>query len=703
MLEGLFSDSNSATNNGIAITGLPGAVFGTWQYRLAGTTIWKNVGAVSSYKALLLRGTDRIRFVPLANFDGNVSLQFRLWDRSFGAAGSLQNLALPGSVGGSTAFSLREGLATLEVTALNDRPILDTVGAPNLTKVIANTAPLGDLVSKWLGSTVTDPDSGASFGLALTAANNTNGSWEYRLFESGIWTPVGSVSTSSALLLRSVDRIRFVPNPDYVGIATASFRAWDQTVGASGDRVAIGPASTAFSLDSQTASVEVVDGSTGFGNQAPMLNALAVSNFTSILEDSINPAGDLIGAVLNGAISDPDQDALKGVAITGLNGTASGNWQYRLAGTTVWKTITQVSIANALQLRDTDNIRFLPSANFNGEVSLSYRAWDQTRGSAGKRANLSFTGATGGQTSFSASEATSRLLITPVNDRPVLNTAATPRFTSFSPPTIFPGDYVSQLVRNWATDVDGNSQVGIAITSAPSIGGTWYFLRDGAADYEIVGPVSATNALLLRPQDWLVFSPLASFRGTVSLSYRAWDQTSGVYGTKVNPIGTAFSTASDSAFLTINTTNDRPVLNTTLVPRVAGELPGSSTNQPITIGSLLANQVFDLDPNAKIGIALIGTTAPAGAWQFSTNGGITWSNVGAVSKIAALHLRSQDLLRFVPSGSFPTKATLTYLAWDQTRGTAGAKANTTLPGNTSVSLAAVVASLTINNAPEFLI
>src|SRR4029079_10737339 len=74
----------------------------------------------------------------------------------------------------------------------------------------------------------------------------------------------------------------------------------------------------------------------------------------------------------------------------------------------------------------TDNantrVRFVPNANFNGTVSgITFRAWDQTSGTAGATAN---TTTNGGTTAFSTATATASITVNSVNDAPVNNVPA---------------------------------------------------------------------------------------------------------------------------------------------------------------------------------------------------------------------------------------------------------------------------------------
>ncbi len=118
---------------------------------------------------------------------------------------------------------------------VNTAPVLS--GAENLTTIAEDpgTNP-GTQVSALLAGHVTDPDVGALSGIAVTAADNTNGSWQFSTDAGGTWNNLGSPSDTSARLLRSNDFVRFVPNADWNGTVNngLTFRAWDQTSGVNG-------------------------------------------------------------------------------------------------------------------------------------------------------------------------------------------------------------------------------------------------------------------------------------------------------------------------------------------------------------------------------------------------------------------------------------------------------------------------------------
>ena len=134
---------------------------------------------------------------------------------------------------------------------------------------------VGRVMSTFTGG-ITDVDSGASKGLAITGSNQTNGIWYYTRNEGTTWTAVGTVSNTSALLLadNASTRLYFAPNANYNGTSSAALtvRAWDQTSGTAGTKVstASNGGTTAFSSATDTVDVTVTA-----VNDAPTIASLS--------------------------------------------------------------------------------------------------------------------------------------------------------------------------------------------------------------------------------------------------------------------------------------------------------------------------------------------------------------------------------------------------------------------------------------------
>ena len=140
-------------------------------------------------------------------------------------------------------------------------------------------------------------------------------------------------------------------------------------------------------------------------------------------------------------------------------------------------------------------------------------------------------------------------------------------------------------------------------------------------------------------------------------------------------------------------------------PTLAGSYTfPASTTAGLRVADLLAGgavSAADADGDA-LGIAVTAVSG-AGTWHYSTDNA-NWSAVGTPSAASALLLDENSYLRYQPHGTTEETATLTFRAWDQSRGTASTNgslnsADTTVNGGSSAfSSATLVASLTVNQA-----
>ncbi|MCE9666121.1 VCBS domain-containing protein, partial [Halomonas sp. M5N1S17] len=137
--------------------------------------------------------------------------------------------------------------------------------------------------------------------------------------------------------------------------------------------------------------------------------------------------------------------------------------------------------------------------------------------------------------------------VTGTNDAPVIgNTDAITLYSVMEgsgEPEGNVGTLVSQLLAEAdVSDVDNNAQEGLALTST-SGDGTWWYTLNGGDNWQEVGAVSESQALLLAANDntLVYYEPGSGENG--SLEFRAWDQTNGVAGQKVSALETGGSTA----------------------------------------------------------------------------------------------------------------------------------------------------------------
>ncbi|NBS80014.1 LamG domain-containing protein [bacterium] len=146
----------------------------------------------------------------------------------------------------------------------------------------------------------------------------------------------------------------------------------------------------------------VVDSKNNFHYDHTEVSAFTVTVAAGASLDSIsegvasaNNPGTAV-TVLTAASSDADSDALKGIAITGVD-TTHGSWEYTLNGGSVWNSLSGVNIASARLLKSDElhRVRFIPNASFSGNAEIQYRAWDQTSGEDGALADLTVAGGGG--------------------------------------------------------------------------------------------------------------------------------------------------------------------------------------------------------------------------------------------------------------------------------------------------------------------
>lgn len=134
------------------------------------------------------------------------------------------------TVSDGTGGAIGTQVANITINAVNDAPVLTAANA-TLAGITSSTTSAAITVTSLLGSTVTDPDSSAFSGIAITATSGS-GTWQYSL-DGTTWLSVGTVSDSAALLLRPSDFVRLVGSmPTGNGVLT--WRAWDQTGATSG-------------------------------------------------------------------------------------------------------------------------------------------------------------------------------------------------------------------------------------------------------------------------------------------------------------------------------------------------------------------------------------------------------------------------------------------------------------------------------------
>ena len=700
------TDVDANAVKGIAISSAP-TDKGVWQFTINGGNTWSSFASAqyprSRTNAMLLpsNGTlSRVRFVPNQDFNGTVQLGYYAWDQTQGTAGGTFNIATDDKLGGITAFSTGSHVSTLTVTPVNDAPMW-VAGTPAAAMIGINEDNFissGTTIAT-LASGMTDVDAGAKKGIAVYYTSGLeSGFWQFTTDGGAKWSTFASLgfprSRTNAMLLPSngtLSRVRFVPNKDYTGNVQLGYYAWDQTQGTAGGTFNIATDDklggiTAFSTGSHVSTLTVTP-----VNDAPMWVAgTPAAAMIGINEDNFISSGTTIATLASG-MTDVDAGAKKGIAIHSTSGVESGSWQYTINGGLNWANFASLgasrnpSKAFLMPANGTlSRVRFVPNKDFNGTVRLGYYPWDQTQGMASGNFDLSTANKFGGTTAFGASTHYASLTVSAVNDAPVWATGVQP--PAMASQNEDENGYGTTVVSLTTAIIDGDAgaKKGIAIFEAPGGEGLWQFTINGGSTWTYLPVTSRSNALLLPANGTLSrirFVPDGNFNGNVQLGYYAWDQTQGTSGGIFNiatndKLGgmTAFSTGSRVSTLTVIPVNDAPQLPFDgQLPALAVQNEDDRLAYGTTVASLTA-RAGDVDAGAKKGIAIFSAPTDKGLWQFTINGGSSWSTLPATSRSNARLLPANGNLsriRFVPNKDFNGTVQLGYYAWDQTQGTSG--------------------------------
>ncbi|WP_228768010.1 S-layer family protein [Limnohabitans sp. DM1] len=559
-----YADDDGHAQKGVIYTELPDASKAT--LLLNGTPITS--GTLITIEDI---NADKVLLMPVANFNGAVSLKFKAVDTS------------------ATNNESAEVTSTYNFNSANDAPVIGagTLNLPTVDEDVAAPAngdtSAGIAVSDMF-SVISDVDAAATKGIAITSVN-ANGSLFFSTDNGANWQSAGVVSNSSAVLLDASSRVFFKPNANWNGTVDNAFLylAWDQTnspaatVGTKVNVAATGT-STPYSLEVGKVGISVTA-----VNDAPSVSGGPVSGLE---EDK----GAILTTALKFNYADVDGHTQAGVIFTELPDAAKAT--LLLNGVAITAN-TLVTIADIDALK----VELKPVANFNGAVDLKFKAVDTSA------------------TSNESAVVTSTFNFGNVNDAPVLadTTLALSAVAQDAPvPTGAVGSLVSSLVGG-VSDVDASALKGVAITGVGN--GTLYFSTNGGSTWTAVTGASNTNALLLGSDtdNRLYFKPASGYFGTLNdaVTIRAWDQTSGTEGsyvsTATNGGATAFSNTTD----TISQQVVRPVTVNTV----------SSDSQ------IVMNEAVPLtgtaDPNATVNLNINGTMRTvvadgSGNWSYSS-------------------------------------------------------------------------------------
>ncbi|MQG95527.1 DUF4347 domain-containing protein [Pseudomonas sp. MN1F] len=514
-----------------------------------------------------------------------------------------------GSSNGGQATAAVGIFSTVTVVGINDAPVLS--GGPyNFATINEDTTATGVRISTVLANhTMVDPDVGALRGVAIIAKTGS-GTWQYSTDNSN-WTDFGAVSSSSALLIASTTYIRYVPDAANGETATLSFRGWDQTTGTASVNGIRGLADTtsnggtsAFSTGTGTVNQVVTS-----VNDAPIMIGVAPT-LPGLTDTSTSSAGTLVSDLLGG-VTDVDTGALKGMAITGLTSTY-GKWQYSTNAGGTWSDVGTVSATSALILTAQNLVRFVPDGIHGETATITYKAWDQTNATLGLQGTKTNTSASGGTSAYSSQVDTATVVVSAVNDRPVVTVTGTAAIWTEGNNVVSDRIVVDSGVTLSDPDGPNPTSATVRLLTYYSAQDSLAFVNDGLSMGNIVGTWNAgTGILTLTSAD--NSATAAQFQAAMrAVTYGNASDTPNTTSRTVQfqvTDGDGLSSIAVTRDITLVAVNDSPTISAPASQQIIEDVPAA-------LGSITFNDV-----DSTLGIVTF--TVASGTLSATGAGGVT--------------------------------------------------------------------------------
>ena len=317
----------------------------------------------------------------------------------------------------------------------------------------------------------------------------------------------------------------------------------------------------------------------------------------------------------------------------------------------------------------TASLAYTPVANRYGSALITVTARD---------AGLDGTLGNGDDATFSR---TFTVNVNPVNDAPTLDPIANPATIN--------EDASQQVVNLSGITAGGGESQALQITANSS---NTALIPNPTVTY---ASPNGTGSL--------AYTPVANQYGSALITVTARD--AGLDGTLGNGDDATFSR---TFTVNVNPVNDAPTLDNSGEMSLATINQNAFTNSGTTIAAMIASaggdRITDIDTGAVEGIAAIGADNSHGTWQYSTDGGSNWFDLGSPTAMTArlLAADANTRVRFVPAADWygVVSAGLTFKAWDRATGVNGSSADTsTSGGTTAFSNSSETAAVLVNALP----
>ena len=466
-----FSDPDTGDSlSAIAVVANPPTFEGEWAYSSDGTN-WHYISGTNASNALVISATDYFRFLSAVNYNGSPpELVVHALDSTYTGATTIGNTRITiniGSFGVGDELSSLSAEASVVVIPVNDAPVIDTV-ASTVPGLLNEDTPVGTIVGTLVVADVeNDP---VTVVISGEGASYFSINAQYQII------------LSSSLNYESDNNI------------SITFEATDPSAAS----------------DTWNTSIAVQD-----ANESPQISAASLAG---VFEDNINPPGATVSSLFASSFVDVDAGAsLAGVAITGNTISTDGEWQYSTDGVS-WTAIGPANVLNSVVLSQSDLVRFMPSANFNGTpASLSMRALDNgytgSYSTTGSPFQIDTTSA-GPYGPISVVPVALNTVVNAVNDRPVIGDEVLASIVEDD--TNPPGESLLALFEFGMLDVDvGDSISGVVIVGDASNAtqGHWEYSVP-SEPWLPIGSVSPTQGLVLDRYTDVRFVPATDFTGS---------------------------------------------------------------------------------------------------------------------------------------------------------------------------------------------
>jgi hypothetical protein len=589
----------------------------------------------------------------------------------------------------------------LTIIPANDAPVAAATTLTSISEDVADTSNVGTSVFDMVAA-ITDVDSGANKGIAITAINTTDGRWQYTLNGGTTWVTMLNVSTTNAIPLAANlnHKVRFIPNPTFSGTTTFQFRAWDQTNGTAGQgiNVSVNGGTTAFSANTATATLTVDNIVAGiYTSMSSNTKSLQFNGSSAYLSSSTSTLSALTNFTLSFWVN-PDtlsgrQDLVgqRGALVTYLDTTTGTNLCVAASGT--GRSTECISVTSYLLPNDWTHIAITGEA---GRGSLKLFVDGTQRGVFSGSAHSSFGSSVNPmRVAGYVSDASNGNFFAGQIDEISLWNGVFNADTISALQWFHPTGNEPYLLGYWSLDEGSGSTATNALTGASSAthlttsgSPLWQTstLDAPASSYREQDPAIAINPIIgLFDIDRTVLTATVRIRsgfvtgdtlssdlslantGNITSTYNAslgvltlststvatqkqW--TNALRGiTFANLTSNSPGTSRTFGFTISNAVTSTVEVNTTRVVIPVNDAPTASNSTLTTInedvsdasnvGTSVANMVggfSDVDSGALRGIVITSMDIADGRWQFSTNSGSTWSTITSASNSAGLAL-----------------------------------------------------------------